>query len=125
MGKAVEIYTQASDKNWPVAQCNLAHIYAYGYTGIAEKNILLARELYAKAAANNYSPAAVALSMLDGHSLDALLAAAETGAPEAMYNLGVAYQDGINTQEPNLDKAMYWFEKAAKKKFPPAQFRVG
>ncbi|RUP44787.1 hypothetical protein BC936DRAFT_149007 [Jimgerdemannia flammicorona] len=123
--KAVEIYTQASDKNWPVAQCNLAHIYAYGYPGIVEKNISLARELYTKAAANNYSPATVALSELEGNSLDALLVAAETGAPDAMYNIGVAYQNGIDTQEPDLDKAMYWFEKAAKKNFPPAQFRFG
>ncbi len=39
-------------------------------------------------------------------------AAANGGNILASYNLGVAYRDGLGTQ-PNVDKALQWFEKAA------------
>ncbi len=38
--------------------------------------------------------------------------AASRGNLLASYNLGVAYRDGLGT-EPNIDEALYWFEKAA------------
>ncbi|RUO97194.1 hypothetical protein BC936DRAFT_140834 [Jimgerdemannia flammicorona] len=128
MQKAIEIYTKAAEKNHPVAQYNLGTIYAGGRPGV-EKNVRLARHWYSKAAANNYSLATVALAMLEdssfGSSLGPLRKAAESGVAEAMCLLGVAYEEGIDGQDPDVEQALHWFQKAAKQKLPMAQFRLG
>ncbi|RUP48555.1 hypothetical protein BC936DRAFT_144404 [Jimgerdemannia flammicorona] len=117
--KAIEMYTKAAEKNHPVAQYNLGSIYAAGYPGI-EKNIRLARNWYSKAAANNHWLALVALekSFLGSSP-------AESDTAEAMCMLGTAYEKGIDGQNPDVEQALHWFQKAAKQKLPMAQFRLG
>ncbi|RUP49930.1 hypothetical protein BC936DRAFT_140948 [Jimgerdemannia flammicorona] len=136
MPKAIEMYTKSAEKNHPVAQYNLGSIYALGKHGV-EKNIRLARDWYTKAAANNYSLAKVALATLEepsfgsshgsslGSSLGSLQKAAESGAAEAMYMLGEAYEKGVDGQDPDIEQALHWFQKAAKQNLPVAQYRLG
>jgi TPR repeat protein len=50
--------------------------------------------------------------------------AANAGLPEAMNSLGDAYYSG-DIREKNIDKALTWYEKAAKLGYGPAQFNAG
>lgn len=50
--------------------------------------------------------------------------AAQSGNVLAAYNLGVAYRDGLGTQ-PDVNKALDWFEKAAAEGDNTAAFNIG
>ena len=49
--------------------------------------------------------------------------AAEMGSPEAQYNYGVFFQQGVGI-EPNDSLALYWFLRAAEQGWADAQFKV-
>ncbi|MDC4264869.1 sel1 repeat family protein [Acinetobacter baumannii] len=49
----------------------------------------------------------------------------ENGDPIAQYNIGVIYQQGLNDNKVNLDKAVYWFEKAAEQGEEEAKANLG
>ena len=53
-----------------------------------------------------------------------LLPLAEAGNPEAQYNLGVMYQEGL-VVEQNYGKALKWFRKAAEQGDVQAQYNLG
>ena len=53
-----------------------------------------------------------------------LLPLAEAGNPEAQYNLGVMYQEGL-VVEQNYGKAVKWFRKAAEQGDVQAQYNLG
>ena len=50
--------------------------------------------------------------------------AADSGIPNASYNLGVLYHQGLGV-ERDLDRALYWYREAAKKGHPEAQYNLG
>ncbi len=53
-----------------------------------------------------------------------LVAAAATGDPKALYQIGMRYSDGRETQR-NMKESAKWFEKAAESGFAPAQYSIG
>lgn len=59
-----------------------------------------------------------------GDDLIALREKAEKDA-EAMFQLGVVYQFGLNGTTPDISEAVKWYENAAKKKNPLAQNALG
>ena len=48
---------------------------------------------------------------------------AERGSVESQYKLGFMYETGSGTAQ-NIDKAIYWYKKASKKRFQPATNRI-
>ena len=54
----------------------------------------------------------------------ALVAAAAGGDPKALYQIGMRYSDGRET-ERNMQESAKWFEKSAKAGFAPAQYSIG
>jgi len=55
---------------------------------------------------------------------DALKQAAQNGEPDALFEIGKRYTDGLGTPK-DLAKAAEWYEKAAELGFAPAQYIVG
>jgi len=53
-----------------------------------------------------------------------LESASQLGHPHAQYNLAVMYQKGDGVEQ-NLDKAFYWYEKAANSNLAIAQYNLG
>lgn len=49
---------------------------------------------------------------------------ANQGNPEAQYNIGVMYDQGIGVPQ-NGNKAVEWYEKAAKQRLYQAEFNLG
>ncbi len=103
------------------ALCDMGYYFEKGM-GV-QPNKAAAYELYKKAAEAEH---AIALNNLgwmkengwgtdkdiDGAISD-LEKAAEMGVTLAMVNLGNIYEDGMRTGEPEYDKALYWYKKAA------------
>jgi len=58
-------------------------------------------------------------------SLPDIQAAAQRGDPAAMYDLGLLYSHGQGDLKQDYVAALQWFDKAAKKKFPPAYYALG
>jgi len=56
-------------------------------------------------------------------SFKTLSQAAELGHPEAQYNLGYSYLEGLGTSK-NVEAANQWFLKSAKQDFVDAQFKL-
>ena len=54
-----------------------------------------------------------------------LLKAAEAGDREAQFRCGDLYQDEEKSGQFDVEKAMYWYEKAAKQRHAEAQCRYG
>ncbi len=54
----------------------------------------------------------------------ALVAAASTGDPKALFQIGMRYSDG-NDVKRNMTESAKWFELAAGKDFAPAQYSIG
>lgn len=50
--------------------------------------------------------------------------AANNGIPNASYNLGVLYHQGLGVKQ-DLSKALYWYREAAKQNHPEAQYNLG
>jgi TPR repeat protein len=50
--------------------------------------------------------------------------AADNNIPEAQYNLGLLYSDGLGVEKNNYT-ARYWFERAAKQNLLDAQYKLG
>jgi len=50
---------------------------------------------------------------------------AENSGPTSQYNMGVVYQQGLNGEKFDLDKAVYWFKKAAEQGEEEAQANLG
>lgn len=50
---------------------------------------------------------------------------AEAGDPHYQYSLGIYYEQGQNGLEKNLEKAVYWYQTAAKQNYLPAYVRLG
>jgi len=101
--KAYEWSHLSSDKGNPLGAYNLAILYESGI--FVPKDSLAAHELYAKA----YIP---------------MLELAKRGDPRAQVNLGYMLEIG-NGVEPDLQKALGWYEKAAHAGYPTAQYIVG
>jgi TPR repeat protein len=89
-----------------------------------------AMNAYNTAAEANYPAAKVNFGMLMGRLGDEqqefrlYTEAANGGNRLAAYNLGVAYRDGLGTQ-PDVNKALTWFEKAAAQGDDTAAFNIG
>jgi uncharacterized protein len=89
-----------------------------------------AMSAYDTAVKDGYAAAMVNYGMLmgrlgDEHSEFGMYQqAASNGNVLAAYNLGVAYRDGLGTQ-PNVSKALEWFETAAAKGDDTAAFNIG
>jgi tetratricopeptide (TPR) repeat protein len=89
-----------------------------------------AMSAYNTAAEANYAAAKVNFGMLMGRLGDEqqefrlYTEAANAGNRLAAYNLGVAYRDGLGTQ-PDVTKALTWFEKAAAEGDDTAAFNIG
>jgi tetratricopeptide (TPR) repeat protein len=85
---------------------------------------------YEAAVDSNYAAAMVNVGMLLGRIGDQnaefslYTRAADGGNTLAMYNLGVAYRDGLGTT-PNGEQAIRWFEKAATAGDDTAAFNIG
>jgi len=85
---------------------------------------------YETAVDSNYAAAMVNVGMLLGRIGDQdaefslYTRAAQSGNALAMYNLGVAYRDGLGTT-PNGEQAIHWFEKAATVGDDTAAFNIG
>lgn len=56
-------------------------------------------------------------------NLDEMRAKAEQGDAWAQLNLGAAYDNGMGTKR-DVDKAIYWYQKAAKQGLAEAQFNL-
>ena len=54
----------------------------------------------------------------------ALVAAASSGDPKALFQLGIRYSDGKDTKR-NMGESAKWFEAAANQGFAPAQYSIG
>ncbi len=54
----------------------------------------------------------------------ALVAAASSGDPKALFQIGMRYSDG-NDVKRNMTESAKWFEIAANKGFAPAQYSIG
>ena len=54
----------------------------------------------------------------------ALVVAASTGDPKALFQIGMRYSDG-NDVKRNMTESARWFERAANKDFAPAQYSIG
>lgn len=50
--------------------------------------------------------------------------ASQNGIPNAQYNLGVLYHQGLGV-ERDLGRALYWYREAAKENHPEAQYNLG
>lgn len=57
-------------------------------------------------------------------SFQALVAEAEAGNAAAQFSLGLIFHTGQGTDK-NIERAMYWYTKAAMQGFSEAQFRIG
>ncbi|QCE34557.1 sel1 repeat family protein [Acetobacteraceae bacterium] len=88
--KARELWEKAADQGHPAAQCNLGNMYLYGLGGVP-RSPQKAFELWQPLASK--------------------------GLALAQHNLGVWYRD-LNPS--SLEKARYWFKKAADQDFQPA-----
>lgn len=119
--EAAKWFTLAADQDNHLAQEYLGYMYRNGF-GV-ETNITKAVELFKKAANNGFTYSAKTLAYIyrDGegeiqvdyekafHLFEQL---ANNGDSESMGNVGWAYRYG-NGVEANINKAIYWFEKAA------------
>ncbi|GAB5358773.1 hypothetical protein AAMO2058_000487500 [Amorphochlora amoebiformis] len=83
--RAFDLYTQSAAKDSSMAMACLAHCYLAG-DGV-QKDDLKAVELFRRAASLN--------------------------EPDSIYNLGLCYLKGIGVREPNKDKALSLFKRAA------------
>ena len=83
--------------NIPEAQHDLAAIYTAGRGGVTQ----------------NFEKAAVWFRE-----------AADQKIPNAAYNLGVLYHQGLGV-EKDIDRALYWYREAAKLGHPEAQYNLG
>jgi TPR repeat protein len=81
----------------PEAQHDLAAIYTAGHAGVAQ----------------DYERAAFWFTR-----------AAEGGIPNARYNLGVLYHQGLGVKS-DLSKAIYWYQEAARVGHAEAQYNLG
>lgn len=50
--------------------------------------------------------------------------AADQGIPNAAYNLGVLYHNGLGVKQ-NIDEAIKWYEKASNERHPEASYNLG
>lgn len=111
----------------PQAEYLLGYLYghALGVDMDAEKALLW----YLRASEHGYAPAqTVAASLyLDGEDVPAnyaeayrlLSLAVQKGDPKAEFLLGCMYEDGLHV-ETDLEKAVYWLEKAAQRGYEAA-----
>lgn len=123
---AVKWYQKAADQNYPQALVNLGHCFATG-KGIP-MNKDRAFQLYKEAADANFSAGLYNLGVcyatgfsVKKNALKAeanLLKAAESGDANAEYSLGVLYERGLGVIEPNLEKAIFWYNKSVERKDP-------
>lgn len=111
---AQEYFEKANNLGDKVSKINLGELYR-------QKNNLIASEKWYKLAIiENPSKAYEGLSKiyLDQQKFEQAYRysekAAELGNTEAEYNLGVFYEQGIYVNK-NLEKAIFWYEKAALK----------
>lgn len=56
--------------------------------------------------------------------LEQLMCDAEQGDAKAQYNLAYCYEYGDGVVQ-DIDKAIYWYKKAAEQEFVPAQVSLG
>ncbi|NDJ62313.1 MAG: sel1 repeat family protein, partial [Chloroflexi bacterium] len=115
-------YDRAARNGHLLSLCSLAELYTSG-TGVQpnpDAGIALCRQ----AAEQGLTPAMIRLGRLlveidpaEAHSWFAR--AAERGAPEAQYQLGILNRHGIG-RPADVDTARYWFESAAAQGYAPA-----
>ncbi len=97
LSDALKSYEDQAIKGVASAQHDLAAIYTAGRAGV-DQNFTKAAFWFEEAASN--------------------------GIPNAAYNLGVLYHQGLGVDQ-DLDKALYWYREAAKKNHPEAQYNLG
>ncbi len=93
--KALHYYKLAADHNNPNAQLVFAKLYSKGE--IVPQNSEFAHKYFEKSA--------------------------KGGNEEAQFQTGFDYENGVGT-EPDLSKAVYWYEQASSKKHKEASYRL-
>ena len=129
---ALQVYQQAAEKNYVVAQLVVGVCYESG-NGI-KQNLSMAAEWYQKAAEQNYAPAQLKLGSCydkgEGVKKNLQTAvkwyrkAAEQNYTQAQFELGICYDSGKGV-ERNSKTAVEWYRKAAEQNYAPAQFWLG
>tara|TARA_A100001015_G_scaffold309120_1_gene407981 strand:+ start:2750 stop:3463 length:714 start_codon:yes stop_codon:yes gene_type:complete len=119
--KAYKWYRRSALQNNPVAQFNIAKSYDKG--SYLPENKSKAIKWYIKSAKNGYADAECNLGQKyefgdDGlernidKALALYLSSAKKGCSESQYNLGAIFQEGLIVTK-DIDKALYWFKRAA------------
>ena len=123
-------YLEAAENGDPVAMCNVAYMYDYGYGGISvDKNAALdwyikaaelgdAVAMYSLGSRNLYSisigyDGSVNFEGIDEQALEWLLKAAELGNYDAMNAIANMYNDGRGV-EKDTEEANKWWSQASK-----------
>ena len=126
--KAEEYLLIANKKGSLQAKANLGELYREGGYGI-ERDYDKALYWYQLAIEDNPYRAYRGLAatyLIQENYAEAYkynMKSAELGNPEAQYNLGVMYDRGIFV-EKDIDKAKYWYEKAAANGWANAQYNL-
>jgi len=127
-------YTKAANNGNVAAMNNLANMYYFGQS--IKHDYQKAASLYKKAALKDDMLAQYNLSMMyymgeylsknGDKSAYWLKKSAINGYKIAQLKLANFYKDGNNILvNKDLKKALYWYFKSAKQKYPPAQYYVG
>jgi uncharacterized protein len=128
MPEAIAAYRKAADKGSTSAMVELGIMYGTG-TGLP-KDPAQARQLFERAAQGGNARGVTNLAALGGAAPDAgqsralLEKAAQANAPEAQYQLGLMYAEGVGGPKDDV-AARALFQKAAAQDHPGALERMG
>lgn len=132
-GHAFTMYEQAARLGHPDAMNNLADMYLNGEGTVINEQLAL--QWFVKAAENGVVEAMFTLGMMYeqgiGIELDEQQAihyyrlSANGGDVEGLYRMGMIYFEGELGQQPNLPRAIQYFEQAAEQFHIDALFNLG
>jgi TPR repeat protein len=128
--KAFLMFKQATDQNYPAAQCDLGECYFQGYSvrQSTKTGINMIKMAAAKGCAR--AQALEASYYLSGgkgsdisKALKLLKSSIQKNDAVGEYCLGLAYEKGIGL-EKNIEKSRYWLQKSADQGYDKAQLKL-
>ncbi len=126
--KAITFFEAAAAEGETYAMNSLARLYAAGEGVAQDKDKAIDLFLQAAAQGNTYAYNNLGYLLAEDGEADRALplfqASAEAGDVYGYNNMGYAYQRGIGV-EPDLDRAIEWYERAARGGQPNAPINLG